>query len=632
MQESSRKRSRLAAWALAIILLAGVWSAGAEISLPSGLSAGEFSREAGDLLREAAGKQAQGLALIVFSDAGILSSQGFGLADPAEQKPVQPDRTGFEYGSVSKVLVWLALMQLAEEGKLALTDEISRHLPEDFIRALRLNWPVTLLDLMNHQAGFEESPLDMIVPESAPARPLQEALLQARPAQRFRPGAVSAYSNFGCALAAFVVERVSGQPFERYAEEHFFSPLGMASCGMNQDQAPGGMARGSAPDEAGGFAPAEPSRVSLFPSGGVRGTAGDLAKLGIALLARDERLLSKSGSFDLLFSDSFAPFPGADGMAHGFFTMNAQNAKGYQHPGNTNGFTAQLTLVPERRIGYVLLTNTAYANPLGSALNHLLMGPPAQPAPPDGEIPLPQSGWYLSPRNAFSLPFYSLLSYVNTYHLKVEGDQATLTSALLRLGGFLGLDDMRLEARREGGALYRVANRPEMAESLYLQSQDGRVRNVWSDGSALISLDQTPHASFPFILGTALAMLLLMAGFILSALIQAAARLLRRARGLERRSTAPFLISVSGAVISLLYFAGMNYVAGQESPARQVLNAWTAALLAAGIAAFALIMYYIIRSRKAPWDKRTARSLIRCGSALALLAALMVYWGQFQFV
>ena len=127
-------------------------------------------------------------------------------------------------------------------------------------------------------------------------------------------------------------------------------------------------------------------------------------------------------------------------------------------------------------------------------------------------------------------------------------------------------------------------------------------------------------------------MFLLMAGFILSALIQAAARLLRRARGLERRSTAPFLISVSGAVISLIYFAGMNYVAGQESPARQVLNAWTAALLAAGIAAFALIMYYIIRSRKAPWDKRTARSLIRRGSALALLAALMVYWGQFQFV
>lgn len=632
MQESSRKRSRLAAWALTIILLASAWGAGAEISLPSGLSAGEFSRKAGDLLREAAGKQAQGLALIVFSDAGILSSQGFGLADPAEQKPVQPDQTGFEYGSVSKVLVWLALMQLAEEGKLALTDEISRHLPEDFISALRLSWPVTLLDLMNHQAGFEESPLDMIVPESAPARPLREALLQARPAQRFRPGTVSAYSNFGCALAAFVVERVSGQPFERYAEQHFFRPLGMASCGMNQDQAPGGMARGSAPDEAGGFAPAEPSRVSLFPAGGVRGTAGDLAKLGIALLARDKRLLSKSGSFDLLFADSFAPFPGADGMAHGFFTMNAQNAKGYQHPGNTNGFTAQLTLVPERRIGYVLLINAAYANPLGSALNHLLMGPPAQPAPPDGEGPLPQSGWYLSPRNAFSLPFYSLLSYVNTYHLKVEGDQATLTSALLRLGGFLGLDDMRLEARRAGGALYRVANRPEVAESLYLQPQDGRIRTVWADGSALISLDQTPRASFPFILGTALAMLLLMAGFILSALIQAAARLLRRARGLERRSPAPFLISVSGAVISLLYFSGLSYVAGQESPARQVLNAWTAALLAAGIAAFALIMYYITRSRKAPWDKRTARSLIRRASALALLAALMAYWGQFQFV
>ncbi|MGI6687121.1 MAG: serine hydrolase [Christensenellales bacterium] len=222
MHALSKKLSHLLAYALAIIILAGTWSAGAEMTVPSGLSTEEFSLQASVLLREAAGQQAQGLALVLFSDTGILASQGFGLADPAGQKPVLPDQIGFEYGSVSKVL------------------------------------------------------------------------------------------------------------------------------------------------------------VSLSPAGGVRGTAEDLAKLGIALLSRDARLLSKSSSYDLLFSDSFAPFPGADGTAHGFFTMNAQHAKGYQHPGNTNGFTAQITLVPEFRIGYVLLTNTAYTNPLSSALNHLLIGPPAQ--------------------------------------------------------------------------------------------------------------------------------------------------------------------------------------------------------------------------------------------------------------
>jgi CubicO group peptidase (beta-lactamase class C family) len=632
MHALSKKLSHLLAYALALIILAGTWSASAEMTVPAGLSSDEFSQQASVLLREAAGQQAQGLALVLFSDTGILTSQGFGLADPAGQNPVLPDQTGFEYGSVSKVLVWLSLMQLAEAGKLSLTDDISHHLPEGFYQALHLNWPVTLLDLMNHQAGFEEYPLDMIVPENAQAQPLPEALLLTKPRQRFKPGTVSAYSNFGCALAGFVVEYVSGQPFERYIEEHFFKPLGMASCGMNQDQAHGGMAQGSALDEAGHFMPVAPSRVSLSPAGGVRGTAEDLAKLGMALLSRDARLLSKSSSYDLLFSDSFAPFPGADGIAHGFFTMNAQHAKGYQHPGNTNGFTAQITLVPECRIGYVLLTNTAYTNPLSSALNHLLMGPPAQLQVPSTEKPPSQSGWYLSPRNAFSLPFYSLLSYANTYHLKVEGDKAILTSALLRLGGFFGQDDMRLEAERKNGSFYQVTNRPEMVESLYLKTQEGRVRTVWADGSALVSLDQTPRASFPFVLGTALMMLLLMTGFILSFLFQAAVRLLRRVRGRERRRMAPFLISASGAVISLIYFAGLSFVASHESPGRQALDAWTAALLAASVAAWVLIVYYVIRSRKSPWDRRTARSLIRRGCALMLLMALMVYWGQYHFV
>lgn len=621
----------LAALIVALMLLVGTASAGEKDGLmtPSGLSARTFTEKAVQIAEEAAGSEARGLALVIFSDQGILHAQGFGRADAAGEKPVLPRETGFEYGSVSKTLVWLSLLQLQEEGRLSLKEDISRCLPADFYQSLRLKWPITLLDLMNHRAGFEEYPLDMIVPEGAEPMTLERALLQALPVQRFRPGTVSAYSNFGCALAACAAERVSGLPFEDYLKRRFFEPLSMASCGVNADRAPGGMAQGSAADGTGGFLPVAPSRVLLYPAGGVRGTAEDLARLGIALLARDQRIFAKESTFDLLYQDSFAPYPGGDGMAHGLFTMNAEGGRGYQHAGNTDGFTAQLSLAPAHRIGFVLLSNTAYTNAVGSALNHLLMGPAARPQNLPDEETQPQSGYYVSPRNAFSLPYYSLLSYVNAYHLEADGDQPSLTSALMRIAGFFGADDLRLVATRRQGGLYRVVNRPEMVENLYLETRDGQIQSLWSDGSQLVPLAQTPKKSYPLILGAALAMLLLMLGFLLSALIHSAARIIRRLRGRERKPLAPYLLRLSGAFISLVYLAGLGFIGGQESPARAALNGYTAALAAGSIAALALILYYGLRSGKRPSE---GFGFLRPAAALALLMALLLYWGQYRLI
>lgn len=233
MHALSKKFSHLLAYALALIILAGTWSAGAEKAVPSGLSTKEFSRQASVLLWKAAGQQAQGLALVLFSDTGILASQGFGLADPAGQNPVLPDQTGFEYGSVNKVLVWLSLMQLAETGKLSLTDDISRHLPEGFYQALHLNWPITLFDLMNHQAGFEEYPLDELLDYARTVRQTPASALSPVRVNAFLRGVVAEhYTGFeekgmalSCDLAADATLMLDEPRFRRAFENILLNAL-----------------------------------------------------------------------------------------------------------------------------------------------------------------------------------------------------------------------------------------------------------------------------------------------------------------------------------------------------------------------------------------------------------------------
>ncbi len=632
---TSKHCARITAMLLIMGMMLGMPAGGraeAEPFSPSGLSASDFIQQAHALLEEATGKLAKGSALVVFSDSKILHSHGFGHADLLNQRTILPEQTGFEYGSVTKVLTWISVMRLAEEGKLSLADDISHYLPADFYDRLRLRFPVTLLDLMNHRAGFEEYPLDMILPEGTKTPNLRDSLLQCAPYQRFQPGTVSAYSNFGCALAGYIVQCVSGQPFDQYISAHILSPLGMTSCGVGKEQAAQGMAQGTVALETGGFDDAGLSQVTLAPAGAVRGTAKDLAKLGMALLSRNLRLLPTADSFDRFFQDTFVPSPGMDGMAHGLFTMNAKGGKGYQHVGNTNGFTSLLSISPEKRMGFALLSNSAYANSLGMMLNHLFMGEGAQPQAFAQETPAPQSGYFLSGRNAFKLPYYSMLSYLNAYHLRVEGDNAVLTSAILRLAGFLGMDDMHLEAKRVNGNLYRVTNMPDMVETLYLETQDGQVHTVWSDGNALISLDQTPRPSFLLMLSALLLTLLLMLSFFFSLAIQGIAGLIRLMRKRPSRPPACWGLDMSAVALSAVYFSGLVYVATTESPSSQILNAYTAVLMAASIAAVLMIMYYGIRSKAIAWNKRTRGRLILKAAALVALIGLMVYWGQYQLV
>lgn len=173
-----------------------------------------------------------GATVSIVKDDSLLLTRAYGLADVAKQIPVSAQDTLFRPASISKLFTWTAVMQQVEAGKLDLDHDINEYL--DFKIEGYGGQPIKLRHLMTHTAGFEESLLDLLVDKIEDVKPLGEALKHSIPARIYPPGTVPAYSNYGAALAGYIVSRVSGVPYEQYIEDHIFEPLHMEHSTFRQ--------------------------------------------------------------------------------------------------------------------------------------------------------------------------------------------------------------------------------------------------------------------------------------------------------------------------------------------------------------------------------------------------------------
>jgi hypothetical protein len=165
-----------------------------------------------------------GAVVAVVKDGKVLTERGYGYSDVEKRAPVDPKRTLFRPGSVSKLVTWTAVMQLVEQGKIDLDADVNQYL--DFKIPPRDGKPVTMRNIMQHTAGFEEQAKGVLSDD--PNAPGFEALLkQWVPHRVFPAGSTPAYSNYGASLAGYVVQRLSGEPFNAYVEKHIFAPLDM---------------------------------------------------------------------------------------------------------------------------------------------------------------------------------------------------------------------------------------------------------------------------------------------------------------------------------------------------------------------------------------------------------------------
>ena len=165
---------------------------------------------------------AKGAILAVVEDGEATYASGFGWADES-MNVASSDRTAFRIGSISKTFVAVAALSLAQQGLIDMSEDISVYLEPDFPAFER---PVTMRMLLTHSAGYEDMVTGIAVPNVSDTQPLSVSIRRYRPAQSQTPGIVS-YSNYGIALAAYVVERVAGCDFARFCRENIFLPLGM---------------------------------------------------------------------------------------------------------------------------------------------------------------------------------------------------------------------------------------------------------------------------------------------------------------------------------------------------------------------------------------------------------------------
>ena len=342
-----------------------------EQKLPSGTDRDKIGQKIQDYVKEHE-KTTAGMATAVFDKDGTIYQGNFGYMD--KEKGIKADDDSvFEWGSVTKLTVWVSVMQLWEQGKINLEEDIRTYLPEGFIRNLRYDKPITMLDLMNHQSGFDEAPLYMQGDKS-----LEDLLLQYQPIQSFEPGTTTAYSNYSTGLAAYIVERISKQSFVVYAHKHIFQPLGMERTAMTQDlsdnayvQAKRKEVKGYAAD--GSLLGDALYEVGLYPVGRATGTLSDLQKFAQALLSR-KTLFSRLETWEKLYTGT-SYYPGTDIIrnAHGFWA-NEFGVTLLGHGCNTNGFSSFLLLDLKNGIGQVIMTNQGLEEIYNDGMPELIFG------------------------------------------------------------------------------------------------------------------------------------------------------------------------------------------------------------------------------------------------------------------
>jgi CubicO group peptidase (beta-lactamase class C family) len=302
-----------------------------------------------------------GISAVVVKDGQVFFQKGYGYSDVAKQIPVDPAETIFRIGSISKLFTWTAVMQLAEQGKIDLNADINTYLP-DFQIPDTFPEPITMRNLMTHTAGFEDratgiearSPEDMIS--------LHDCLASYLP-DRIRPaGELTSYSNFGTALAGYIVEVVSGMPFEQYIETYIFEPLSMSHSTFRQPLPPvlqDQLANSYSYKQE--YVPGSFTYVNLRPAGAMSSTAHDMANFILAHLQEgrfEDLAILKPETMHLMHTHLFSNDERLDGVAYGFFEETVNGKRVLWHSGDIGNYHSILAIIPDDSLGFFVNYNS----------------------------------------------------------------------------------------------------------------------------------------------------------------------------------------------------------------------------------------------------------------------------------
>jgi CubicO group peptidase (beta-lactamase class C family) len=358
----------------------------------------------GILPRMMADDHIPGAVLSVVKDGGLFLAKGYGYADLERGIPFRPDTSLVRIASITKLFTWTAVMQLAEQGRLDLSADVNAYLT-DFRIPDTYPQPVTLLDLMNHTAGFEDRNIGQgaRTPEAVP--PLGEFLARHMPARVRPPGIVSAYSNYGADLAGYIVSRVSGLTYEEYVQERILDPLGMSRT-TAREPVPENLRGDLAADYRyadGAYEPIPWYYDVAAPDGSILSTAEDMARFMIAHLQEGRfggAQILRPDTAERMHRRSFTADPRMPGWAHGFEELLINGRRAITHTGGKDGFRSMLLLLPESNLGLFLSFNGAEDFSAVDEVDRAFFdryfpaAAAAQPAGSSGPAAAEFAGWY----------------------------------------------------------------------------------------------------------------------------------------------------------------------------------------------------------------------------------------------
>lgn len=299
-----------------------------------------------------------GATVAVVANGQILFAKGYGYSDVKTRQPVIADQTLFRPGSVSKLFTWTAVMQQVQAGKLDLDRDINDYL--DF-RIPEKYGPITLRNLMTHTPGFEDTFDGSFVKTKEELVPYREYLVKHIPAEIFPPGKIVAYSNYGAMLAGYIVQRVSGEPFDEYVQHHIFQPLGMDHSTFEQPL-PAALTRDMSKGYVTASGKPQPFEyVEVAPAGSLSSTATDMAHFMIAQLeggSYDGTSILSPATEQLMHSPQSQMAPGMNGFDLGFYQENRNGLRIVGHAGDTNYFHSDLHLLLDKDVGFFISVNS----------------------------------------------------------------------------------------------------------------------------------------------------------------------------------------------------------------------------------------------------------------------------------
>ncbi|MBX2965804.1 MAG: beta-lactamase family protein [Cyclobacteriaceae bacterium] len=314
-----------------------------------------------------------GVAVAVSRNNELLYNKAFGLADLEHNVP-NTTETIFECGSVSKQFTAAAVLLLAKEGKLSLSDDVRKYIPELPV----YDKPITIQHLLNHTSGLKDWGVVFGLtgwPRSSRVytQALSFDVVFRQSSLNFTPGSAYSYSNSNYVLLTLLTERVSGQSLADFTTERFFKPLGMSHTKWRDNF------REVIPNRAIAYGRAEGKYIQNMPfenvygPGGLLTTTADLLRWNQLLETHElfgsatAQLRIQKGKLNNGSEISYAAGL-TNGKVNGFDEIN--------HSGATAGYRAWLAYYPQKKLSVVLLSNVATFNPvgMGRAIAEIFLG------------------------------------------------------------------------------------------------------------------------------------------------------------------------------------------------------------------------------------------------------------------